>query len=112
MAGTFGRINIDDLVYLAQFLQQIRHGQSQPGLPCSPPQQCPEQHRDSAIESMDLDFAVGPVTQRPPSPNAAVLHFVENLLDDKLAPVSSNHLRVGPFPMTGNEQRFAQIRVG
>ena len=56
-----------------------------------------QQHRDGAIQSVNLDFAIGPVVQRPPRSNVAVFHLVKDFLDDKLAPVGPDDLRIAPL---------------
>lgn len=57
-------------------------------------------------------FPMDDLVQRPPTADVPVLHFMKNLLADKLAPVGPDHLYVGPLRMAGNENRFAQIGVG
>src|SRR2546430_14012947 len=75
-------------------------------LACSPPQQRSEQHRNRAIQAVDLDLAVCPVVQRPPGANVAVFYLVKNFLDHELAPIRPNELDIAPFLVTSNQQGF------
>src|SRR2546430_13040004 len=63
-------------------------------LACSPPQQRSEQHRNRAIQAVDLDLAVCPVVQRPPGANVAVFHLVKNFLDRKSTRLNSSHSQI------------------
>src|ERR1039457_5109371 len=74
----------------------------------SAPHERPKQHRQRAIQSVDLDFAVRPVVQRPPRADVPVFHLVKDLLDHKLAPIGPDDLGIAPFLVTGDEQRFAR----
>lgn len=70
-----------------------------------------QKNRYGTIETVDVDLLIGPMIQGPPTADITIFHFLKDLLNMKLTPVSYNDPIIIPFVSVGDENVFAHIGI-
>src|SRR5215471_10886604 len=104
-------IEQNELLNLTQLFQKLLSGNSVPGALGLFMEMLQERDAEHAIDSVDANFAVGPVIHRSPAQPVSLFEAAENPLDGLLAGIAQSHLLGAPIHPVGKQYRAPQAML-
>jgi len=69
----------------------------------------PQEHRDRTRETVEVDFLIGPMIQRPPTTDVSIFHVLQDVCNVELTSIGENDLFIMSQLSVGHKNVFAQI---
>ena len=102
------RVEEDELLNLAEFLQELLYAQPRPHILGLAMQVLEQRDSEHTVEGVNPDLAVGPVMHRPPAQPFAVFETAKHALDLLLAGIPCHHLFGSPVQTVGEQHGAAE----
>jgi hypothetical protein len=109
--ATLSGIEHDDFLDSLQCGEQALHRDVDTRLFDPAVRQRSQQHRYRTRETVDVDFLIGPMIQRPPTTDVSIFHLLKDVFNVELPPVSSNDLGIIPLLSVCDDKVLAQIGI-